>query len=100
MKRTLGQKLLQRALVAARRLALAIALSHLDQQSVKLIEQGLVRREIFVEELLDGGVIRGGRHELVTGHYPASVGVGDEEGVPSGIEQDGVYGLRSQPLQA
>jgi len=65
---------------------------------VELIEQSLIRREIFVEELLDGRIIRSGRHEPVAGHYPASVGVGDEEGLPSGVEQDGVYGLRSQPL--
>ena len=62
---------------------------------MKLVEEGLIGREMLVQELLHRGVAGSRGNELVASHDPAGVSVGDEEGLPASVEQDRVRGLWS-----
>src|SRR5439155_18724370 len=98
-KRSLRQEFPKGALIATRRLLLAVAFAHLHQQGMKLVEEGLIGREMLVQELLHRGVAGSRGNELVASHDPAGVSVGDEEGLPASVEQDRVRGLWSWPLE-
>ena len=82
-----------------RHVPVAIAFGRLHQQGVKLIEQGFVRRQMLVKELLRRIVIRRGRKKVVARKDAARVSIRNKHRVPSGIEQNRVGSFRADPFE-
>ncbi len=90
---------LKRTAFALRRLALAIALSGFNQESVEFVINSLLARQMPVQELLGGGIPVLGRDQPVPGQDAPGVSIGYEEGLLSCVKQNGVRGFRAQPSQ-
>jgi hypothetical protein len=93
------QESLEWATFALRRLSLANAFSGFDQKSVELVKNSLIVRQMLMQELLRGGVAVARGDQAMTCQDAARIGVRDEEGLLSGVEQDGIDGLRSKASQ-
>lgn len=77
------------------RFALAIFLAHLNEQRVKFVEQGLVGRELLVQELLSLRVTGIRRKQPVTRKNPPRVSISNKEGLMPCVEDNGIGGFRS-----
>ncbi len=65
------------------------------QERVELVEERRVAGQVRLDMAPERFVADLGRHDSVAGEHAARVGVGDEDGPPQGIEQDGVGRLWS-----
>ena len=91
---------MQRAAFALRRLSLAIAFSGFDQESVELVKNRFILRQILVQELLYGGIALARRNQPMPCQDTARIGVGDKKGLLPGVEQDGIHGFRPKSSQS
>ena len=94
-RRVCRQQGTKRALLAARRALPAPILSRIHNQRVKFVEQFRLRAESNAsKKRADFFIIRLAIGDPVTPENPVRVGIHHEDGMISGIQQDGVGGFR------
>ena len=68
----------------------AEGLSRVDQKGMKLVEERGIVGKMGHEEGPDLSHVRVSRNQAMTLQYPLRVGVGDEDGLPTGIQKNAV----------
>ncbi len=84
--------------VTTERLGAAEVFSNIDQHGVVLVVQSHIGRNRFHKKLLKFIVALLIGHPTVARKNPLGVGVDDEDGLFSGVEEDGIGGLRASPI--
>ncbi len=76
----------------------AEVLADVDEHGVVLVVKGNVVGKVFYKEQLEFFIVFFVGHNTVAREDPFGIGVDDKDGLFSGIEQDGISGLWTSPI--